>query len=103
VVATVVWQKVAVWCSLPLTKATTVKELLDFHQGIHGLEFKKLVVKSIILCGGWVIWKHRNNTIFKSENLNIGSILEDLKTFSYLWVTNRSKKEGIRALGIPVC
>jgi hypothetical protein len=94
-VALVVWNKVANWCSLPIIQVNSVQELLDLHHGIHGSEFKKMVVKSIILCGGWVIWKHRNNIIFNYENLNINSILVDLKTLSYLWITNRSKKENI--------
>ena len=43
----------------------------------------------------WVIWKHRNNLIFGSIKPRLSDIFDDVRSYSFFWFVNRSRKSRI--------
>ena len=47
------------------------------------------VSRLIWLATMWSIWKHRNNVIFKGVNPDATTLVNEIKTTSWLWFSNR--------------
>jgi hypothetical protein len=37
----------------------------------------------------WCVWKLRNSVVFNGDSPNISSLLDDIKTYSWLWFSGR--------------
>jgi hypothetical protein len=61
-------------------------------------EVNKTVIKGlglIWLATIWVLWKVRNDKIFKGANFAVGDIVEEVKVISWRWTLSR--------IFIPTC
>ncbi|XP_022041328.1 uncharacterized protein LOC110943906 [Helianthus annuus] len=91
-VASNIWQKVAEWCNISPIFAFNFRELLE-SSNINGLKkSKKKALYAIILTTCWIIWKGRNDKIFRGKKVNYEELLSEIKAQSHLWITNRAKE-----------
>ncbi|KAJ0508307.1 putative reverse transcriptase zinc-binding domain-containing protein [Helianthus annuus] len=90
-VSSTVWQNISAWCGLSPALLFSTDDVLGMHNCIRNGQVKQKLVQCVVKIGCWLIWKHRNEVVFKSARVNIGSILDDLRTTGFLWIKNRSK------------
>ncbi|KAK2357157.1 hypothetical protein QL285_094457 [Trifolium repens] len=85
----VVWDEVYKWLGQ--------QSLLDNEGWNHFVSFGDLsnskvdgrVRHLIWLATTWIIWKHRNNVIFNGALPDTKLIIDEVKTFAWLWFSNR--------------
>ncbi|GKE14333.1 hypothetical protein Tco_1421910 [Tanacetum coccineum] len=46
---------------------------------------------AVIRITSWVIWKHRNEKIFKNKDVSTNVMLTEIKAISHLWIHSRSR------------
>jgi hypothetical protein len=57
---------------------------------LDGLENgKSFILRVIWLAITWNIWKHRNNVVFNGIILNAFSLLDDIKTYFWVWFSGQ--------------
>ncbi|KAJ0614359.1 hypothetical protein HanIR_Chr02g0061581 [Helianthus annuus] len=89
-VATRIWQWVAVWCNIPYIMAFSIRDLMEYHMYANLSKDKSKVVQAVILTACWVIWRARNDLVFSAKPLRVERLMEDIRSWSFLWVKNRS-------------
>jgi len=47
----------------------------------------------VVLVALWMFWKFRNEMIFGKEKSRKAEIFDDIRYFSYFWITYRSRKK----------
>lgn len=86
------WNAIEGWCKISPMLIFSAKDLLTFHKYVKGSKVRKLLVQSVILVTCWVIWKSRNNVVFNGLKLHTEGMLNDVKTWGFLWIKNRFSK-----------
>ncbi|XP_021995963.1 uncharacterized protein LOC110893153 [Helianthus annuus] len=89
--AQMVWQNIALWCSIPPIIAFDLKDMLTLHEVCTVFGKKRKVLHAVILVAIWSIWKSRNEAVFQQKSPNMTKTLDEIKAMAYLWVKNRSR------------
>ncbi|KAJ0600216.1 hypothetical protein HanIR_Chr03g0114071 [Helianthus annuus] len=67
----------------------SVVQLLEFIDSYKGeMKFKRAVYK-VVAATCWIIWRTRNEVIFKNKSPVLAKSIGDIKATSYTWVCNR--------------
>ncbi|KAJ0467691.1 putative reverse transcriptase zinc-binding domain-containing protein [Helianthus annuus] len=90
-VASVIWQKISLWCRISPIFAFSFKDLLEVHKYILGNKTKKKVIQSVIVVACWCLWKARNEIIFSNRPVKVEKIMGDVMAYSFLWIKSRAK------------
>jgi hypothetical protein len=53
---------------------------------------KKKLLVSVLFVAWWVIWNHRNEAVFKRDDLKPYNLFDSVLHFSYHWFKHRDKK-----------
>ncbi|KAJ0521343.1 hypothetical protein HanRHA438_Chr10g0447851 [Helianthus annuus] len=85
-----VWSFVSQWCRISSIYAFRSKDLLDWHKNVRGTEKWRKLVYAIIQVSMWVIWRSRNDLIFRGKQVYLERMTTEIKHLSFLWVGNRS-------------
>lgn len=94
-IAMEVWNYVGSWCRLAPIFLFSRMDIFDIHQ-VEGLNKKgKELVKGIIYTTVWCLWKARNEKRFSNISIDSRRILQDIKTYSFLWYSNRASRQSI--------
>ncbi|XP_022003039.1 uncharacterized protein LOC110900460 [Helianthus annuus] len=89
-VASEVWYRISRWVHIGPIYAFSLNDLLEVHE-FSGLGPKaKDILKGIIMISWWCIWRARNERRFSDKHKSADSIVQDIKSLSYLWYSNRS-------------
>jgi hypothetical protein len=90
-----IWRAVLKWMGSNVTIVGTVQQhFLLFGDLIKGKHSKS--VKHIIwLATTWCIWRKRNNIIFRGENMNVPSLVDQIIYISWLWFISHIETRAI--------
>lgn len=91
--ASMIWQKISIWCNIPPIYAFTMKDLLQIHNNIGENGRKKKLIRVVIIAACWIIWKARNELIFAGKRTNLDAIFSEIQATTYTWVKHRLKGE----------
>ncbi|MFS7952746.1 hypothetical protein Hanom_Chr07g00610561 [Helianthus anomalus] len=83
-VASVIWQKISLWCRISPIFVFSFKDLLVIHKYIPGNKTKKKVIQSIIVVACWCLWKARNEMIFSNRPVKVEKIMGEVMAYSFL-------------------
>ncbi|XP_021991114.1 uncharacterized protein LOC110887857 [Helianthus annuus] len=87
-----VWEQVNMWVKVHTTvKPDTLGEVFGLLNECNWTKAKKKAVHAIFLLTTWVIWKNRNEKIFRSRVGEIYRMIEEIKEESYHWMKQRTK------------
>ncbi|KAL4565113.1 hypothetical protein LXL04_029198 [Taraxacum kok-saghyz] len=89
--ATRTWEEILRWLLLDQHHAITVHEVFDWVDNLVINTRKKGVVDAVVCSSKWYIWKFRKDMVF-SKKMKRSEIIEAIKDFSCVWVTNRNRK-----------
>ncbi|KAL4567571.1 hypothetical protein LXL04_023159 [Taraxacum kok-saghyz] len=90
-VASTTWGEMFRWQELDHHHANTVRDVFDWVYNLVINTRKKEVVDAVVCTLKWYIWKFRNDVLF-SKKMKRSKIVDAIKDYSFLWVTNRNKK-----------
>ena len=90
-----VWNYICRWCKLDPFFAYDFDDLLQLFRNVHGGKWRKKIVRGIVMVTVWVIWKTRNEKVFQQVSRQVRELVAEVKSFSFLWLKNRSKFKGI--------
>ncbi|KAM0061725.1 putative RNA-directed DNA polymerase [Helianthus debilis subsp. tardiflorus] len=86
-----VWSAVGRWCRVSMFMAFDFSDLLSVHDQVSGGKWAQKVIRGIIYISCWVIWKLRNYKVFSDSNPKVVEAVAMIKSWSFLWLKNRSK------------
>ncbi|XP_076939093.1 uncharacterized protein LOC143607586 [Bidens hawaiensis] len=90
-----VWDALISWCQIPSFFAFSVKDLLEVYNHVGLKNKEKEAFKGIVIIACWRIWRAQNALIFEGKKTNIGDIICDIRSLSFLWFKLRSKYKSI--------
>jgi hypothetical protein len=59
---------------------------------------EKKGLNTIIILGSWILWKHRNASVFEGSHPSITRLLEEFRDEHHLWCLAGAR--GLRTLGL---
>ncbi|XP_076902794.1 uncharacterized protein LOC143557650 [Bidens hawaiensis] len=86
-----VWQAISMWCNVPQMFAFSVRDILDMFRYTKFSKRKAKAFHVICLVTLWCLWKARNEMMHDGLPVTVGMVVDNVKTLSFLWVSNRSK------------
>lgn len=90
-----VWSKVGRWCKLPPLFLFSCKDIFDLHE-INGLDrLARERLKGIFFTVVWCLWTARNKSRFENAPSDSRKIVQDIKTLSFLWYSNRVRNVSV--------
>lgn len=90
-----VWAAVGSWCKISPIFAFDFEDLLTLHRHISANKWGKRIIKWIVMTTCWAIWRARNAKIFIGKEPKITEVFYTIKSWSYLWLKNRSRFASI--------
>ncbi|KAL4577094.1 hypothetical protein LXL04_013197 [Taraxacum kok-saghyz] len=87
-----VWSVWLAWSELDSSGAQNVEQLLHLSHVSCQSPKQKKVIHAVMMVTLWVIWKARNDRIFNNRWSTPGSLLDEIKAQSFLWIKNRGKE-----------
>ncbi|MFS7947710.1 hypothetical protein Hanom_Chr06g00551421 [Helianthus anomalus] len=89
---------ISLWSRISDIYAFSVKDLFGWHKRVCGtMKWRKLVY-SVMQVAAWVLWKWRNDLVFKQKVVCIARMKEEIKQFEFLWIKSRSSLKDCRCL-----
>ncbi|KAL4588701.1 hypothetical protein LXL04_001596 [Taraxacum kok-saghyz] len=70
-------------------------ELFEWVDGWRGSTNRRLVLEAVVCITLWMICRFRNDVVHESRKMRKDMLVDSIKEFSFLWVTNRFKKISI--------
>ena len=94
-VAKEIWLDVLKWWRIPYVSLVTLQDLINLadHTPLEDKfsGFFDAVVQTTI----WSIWRYRNNIIFSTKRPSKELIFNDIKVYSFNWITSRCRKYSL--------
>ncbi|XP_076949354.1 uncharacterized protein LOC143621971 [Bidens hawaiensis] len=88
--AQLVWHAISTWCKAPPWFAFCVRDVLNLHKFTKFSKRKAKAFHAICLITLWCLWRVRNDMVHTGAVVTSGSVVENVKTLSFLWVKTRS-------------
>ena len=89
--ANYLWSFLLSWSKISLNKPPHAKALLEVHKDPTITSSKAKYISLIVLSYIWTIWKIQNECIFSNKDPSIRYATKELKSTSFLWLSNRMK------------
>ncbi|XP_022014266.1 uncharacterized protein LOC110913752 [Helianthus annuus] len=94
-----VWEQIGCWVKAEtITQQETLGEMFDALEDYNWPKKKKKMVHAILLLTTWVIWKNRNEKIFRGKSGEIFKMVEEIKEESFQWMKHKSKLLAVNLL-----
>ncbi|MFS7939565.1 putative reverse transcriptase zinc-binding domain-containing protein [Helianthus anomalus] len=87
-----VWEAITKWLRIPMVNIDgNLKELLQEILELHRSRNVRKAIHATVIQTMWILWKTRNEKLFKGKQSVIQTVIEDIKNASFLDVKLRSK------------
>ncbi|XP_071719608.1 uncharacterized protein [Rutidosis leptorrhynchoides] len=93
-VALDVWTRVSRWWNSNIRASIDVNSRFSGFSS-SGSNTKSVLWQAIEWITGYILWKNRNNVIFKRKKGNAPMILNEIQVKAFDWISNRSKKHRL--------
>ncbi|KAJ0585981.1 putative RNA-directed DNA polymerase [Helianthus annuus] len=91
-VAEIVWEQVNTWVKATLArKPVTLEEVFKTLNNANWPKVRKKAVHAIYLLTSWVIWRNRNEILFRARDGEVYKMIEEIKEESYQWMKQKAK------------
>ena len=87
-----VWENIFQWWGLRLNDSFTINDII-LHTGNSNMsKDSKMLWSSVVWVTAYMVWKDRNNKVFKGKSENIEKLVQEIQVRSFEWINRRSKK-----------
>ncbi|MFS8012649.1 hypothetical protein Hanom_Chr14g01323321 [Helianthus anomalus] len=69
----------------------SVVQLLEIINSYKFQKNKKRAIYTVAAATCWMLWKMRNEIIFKQKVFSLTKLIGDIKAISYTWIKNRAE------------
>ncbi|XP_071699026.1 uncharacterized protein [Rutidosis leptorrhynchoides] len=90
-----VWAKIFDWWAVPRPQNLTVRSLVDGSTGSLGSDVGRDVWQAVIWTSVYLLWKYRNEKVFKNKCWNVPVAVCEIQVKSFEWVVRRCKGKDI--------
>ncbi|GKE63594.1 reverse transcriptase domain, reverse transcriptase zinc-binding domain protein [Tanacetum coccineum] len=87
-----VWDRIFFWWRVGPVDVFTIKDFLLLNGGVSMPKEAKALWSATIWVAAYMIWKNRNNKVFKGRTDSSTKVFEDIQLKAFEWVSRRSKK-----------
>ncbi|PWA38725.1 RNA-directed DNA polymerase, eukaryota, Reverse transcriptase zinc-binding domain protein [Artemisia annua] len=85
-----IWDSISRWCNVHVSLARS-QDLLELSCSVGLASVFTKTFDAILRITSWVIWKHRNEKIFKNKDMSTNVVVTEIKALSHLWIHSRSR------------
>ncbi|XP_071704497.1 uncharacterized protein [Rutidosis leptorrhynchoides] len=90
------WNLVLNWWNLSYTITLSLEQIFDNHSFIVAPKSNgKIIWQSLKWVTCYLIWKARNDVVFKNHSWMQQKILTDIQSFTFGWISKRLKKPSL--------
>ncbi|XP_022003475.1 uncharacterized protein LOC110900926 [Helianthus annuus] len=93
--AEALWLMISNWSGVDVSSITSVTNLIKDGWTRAGNKLEKKIYTLIIYAAFWIIWKYRNEVIFRSLKKRTADLFEEIMILSFDWVKHRAKKVDV--------
>ncbi|XP_071695798.1 uncharacterized protein [Rutidosis leptorrhynchoides] len=86
-----IWGRVFKWLNKGNFSYFSIRELFEGNDSRQLSGFGKKVWQAVIWIGAYLIWKNRNNKVFKGNGWSAPVAFNEIQIISFDWISNRSK------------
>ena len=86
------WVAIGVWIELLPVGVQSVVGLFSWLDSLNFNSRKKNLIEAVFFTTIWMLWRFRNDMVFGNKKVRKDRIVESVKEFSFIWVSNRNKK-----------
>ncbi|KAK9054566.1 hypothetical protein SSX86_025645 [Deinandra increscens subsp. villosa] len=90
-VALDIWSLLSHWCKVANFFTFSTADLSQFFKRTNCCEKTAMLIQSIIHTACWVIWRTRNDVIFRNKKFCSAKVFWEIKSLSFLWISSRLK------------
>ncbi|XP_071713432.1 uncharacterized protein [Rutidosis leptorrhynchoides] len=90
-----IWSKVFEWWGLNVSSNLSVSELFGKDSSITMSESGAKIWQAVKWVCGYLIWRNRNQKVFKNKCWNIPVALNEIQVTSYDWIAKRFKAKTL--------
>ncbi|GJT47976.1 RNA-directed DNA polymerase, eukaryota, reverse transcriptase zinc-binding domain protein [Tanacetum coccineum] len=89
------WKNIMLWWKINNTFVNNLNDAINLEDRVS-LPTKLLKVFDVVVqITLWFLWKFRNNVVFSSKRPCEELIFNDIKLYSFVWISNRLKKSSM--------
>ncbi|KAJ0751570.1 putative reverse transcriptase zinc-binding domain-containing protein [Helianthus annuus] len=85
------WDVVSRWVKISALFLLERSDLIYFHSHVRGSGRWKKVIYLVMQAVVWCTWRARNDLVFNRKQPRIGSVIDDIKSLSFLWFKSRAR------------
>lgn len=86
-----VWEMIFAWWGMGSVNVFTVRDLFEHTGGLVVDKVSRKLWNAVLRVAGYLIWKRRNDRVFRGITVNILRLFQDIQLKSYEWINRRSK------------
>ncbi|GJU75838.1 reverse transcriptase domain, reverse transcriptase zinc-binding domain protein [Tanacetum coccineum] len=86
-----VWEMIFTWWGMGSVNVFTVRDLFSHKGGLVVDKVPHKVWNAVLRFAGYLIWKRRDDRVFRGTCGNIVRLFQDVQLKSYEWINRRSK------------
>ncbi|XP_071694603.1 uncharacterized protein [Rutidosis leptorrhynchoides] len=90
-----IWVRIFDWWSMPRPPNFDLRGLLEGNLGQVGSELGKNLWQAVMWMCMYLVWKSRNEKVFKNKDWNVSVAVCEIQVKSYEWVAKRCKAKVI--------
>ncbi|XP_071713254.1 uncharacterized protein [Rutidosis leptorrhynchoides] len=88
-----IWERVYKWWGVGNLSCASLSILLDDSSTLASSDYGKVIWQALKWICTYLIWKNRNNKVFRDKNWNPPVALNEIQVMMFEWISARSKKK----------
>ena len=86
-----VCEMIFAWWGMGSVNVFTVRDLFNHRGGVVVEKESRKLWNAVLRVAGYLIWKRRNDRVFRGTTASLVRLFQDIQLKSYEWINRRSK------------
>ncbi|XP_071727165.1 uncharacterized protein [Rutidosis leptorrhynchoides] len=93
--STSIWNSILQWWNLPVDTFTNLRDIILNDQSLTTQQNGSNIWLAVKWASTYIIWKYRNLKVFGKKEWCTATILSEIQTQSFAWISKRHKKSTV--------
>ncbi|XP_071694260.1 uncharacterized protein [Rutidosis leptorrhynchoides] len=90
-----IWGKILDWLNVSDINSNNIQDLFDMEACGNLSDVGRGICKGIVWTSGYLIWKNRNDKVFKNKCWNVPVVVSEIQVKSFDWIAKRCKVKNL--------